>query len=618
MAYFRRKFYYNENNMPDGLKPIYAGFDLLQSHPLFSQLDGTIAVRNAHLSNHSSLACVTKNGEISVNIHARLNAAEWAYVMAHHLLHLAFGHFDKNKMPSAAEIYPLVWNKACDIYVTRFLTDIGFSGSLFQDPSAFYPIKLNDERKIYEYLLDTEGISPKQTYGLNTSSTCDMFGISSPIVYKKGEQNEYTETFAAAINHSIKKVVIHAGGHNASKKKDTVISKASEWFLSHYPLLGGLASSFKIIEDIDLCRRYEIHIAAVDAVHGEIYTNPSCCLTLEEWKFVLAHEYLHAGLCHHERCQGRDHYLWNIACDYVINDWLLAMHIGSMPEEDLLYDESLHNMSAEAIYDLIVKKMRKFKKHATFRGYGKGDLFGDQGPRFEGLHKGISLDEFFKNALREGLDYHTTHSRGYLPAGLIEEIRALSMPPIPWEVQLGRWFDEQFPPLEKHRTYVRPSRRQGSTPNIPRPSYILQEKELKSRTFGVVIDTSGSMCSAQIGLALGAAASYAAAKDVPFVRIIFCDAEATDAGYMAPEDIAGKVEITGRGGTILQPGIDALEKAKDFPPSGPILVITDGYIEDNLKIRRKHAFLIPNGNRLPFRPKGKVFYMENKEPKESY
>ena len=50
MAYFRRKFYYNENNMPDGLKPIYAGFDLLQSHPLFSQLDGTIAVRNAHLS----------------------------------------------------------------------------------------------------------------------------------------------------------------------------------------------------------------------------------------------------------------------------------------------------------------------------------------------------------------------------------------------------------------------------------------------------------------------------------------------------------------------------------------------------------------------------------------
>ena len=347
-----------------------------------------------------------------------------------------------------------------------------------------------------------------------------------------------------------------------------------------------------------------------------IFCNPSCGLSLEEWKFVLAHEYLHAGLCHHERCQGRDHYLWNVACDYVINDWLHEMKIGDMPDEGLLYDESLHNMSAEAIYDLIVKQMRKFKKHATFRGYGQGDLFGNNGPRFEGMGKGITLDEFFKNSLREGLDYHITHSRGYLPAGLVEEIRALAMPPIPWEVELGKWFDEQFPPLEKHRTYARPSRRQGSTPDIPRPSYVLEEKDLESRTFGVVIDTSGSMGSSQIGLALGAIASYAVSKDVPFVRIIFCDAEATDAGYMAPEDIAGRVEITGRGGTILQLGVNALEKAKDFPVTGPILIITDGYIEENLKVKREHAYLIPNGNKLPFRPKGKVFYMENKEPKE--
>ena len=94
------------------------------------------------------------------------------------------------------------------------------------------------------------------------------------------------------------------------------------------------------------------------------------------------------------------------------------------------------------------------------------------------------------------------------------------------------------------------------------------------------------MCSSQIGLALGAIASYAVSKDVPYVRIIFCDAEATDAGFLAPEDIAGRVEITGRGGTILQPGVDALERAKDFPLSGPILIITDGYIEENLKVKK--------------------------------
>ncbi|MBO5153255.1 MAG: hypothetical protein J6C00_02745 [Eubacterium sp.] len=613
MAYLRRKYYSKDEDMPKGLYSLYAGYEILREHPLFSQLRGTISAKTSHLSEKNSISCVTKNGDIYVNISADLSPQEWAYVLAHSLLHLAFGHFDKEKMPAAETIHSAVWSKACDIYIARFLADVGFGASIFPDPAKEYKIKLNDEKKIYDYLLQSEGTEPAQTYGCNSEEHTDMIGVNAPIVYKTGTKNEYVQDFTNAITHSIKKAVSDVGGHDLSKKTDTVVTRAAAWFLAHYPLLGGLASSFRVIEDVDLCHRYEIHIAAVDAVHGEIYANPSCGLTQEEWKFVLAHEYLHAGLCHHERCQGRDHYLWNVACDYVINDWLHEMKIGEMPGEGLLYDETLHNQSAEAIYDTIVKEMRRFKKHATFRGYGHGDLFGNNGPHFEGMEKGVTLDEFFKNSLREGLDYHITHERGYLPAGLVEEIRALSMPPIPWDVQLGIWFDAQFPPLEKHRTYARPSRRQGSTPDIPRPSYALQEKDTESRTFGVVLDTSGSMCSAQIGLALGAIASYAAAKEVPFVRLIFCDAEATDAGYLAPEDLAGRVEITGRGGTILQPGVDTLERAKDFPPTGPILIITDGYIENDLKIKREHAYLIPNGNKLPFRAKGKVFYMENKE-----
>ena len=177
-----------------------------------------------------------------------------------------------------------------------------------------------------------------------------------------------------------------------------------------------------------------------------------------------------------------------------------------------------------------------------------------------------------------------------------------------WDAALAKWFDVQFPPLEKHRTYARPSRRQGATPDIPRPGYAYYEQDLESRTFGVVVDTSGSMSAKQIGMALGSIASYAAAKDVPFVRIIFCDAKATDAGYLAPEDIAGRVKVTGRGGTILQPGVDCLEQANDFPKDGPILIITDGEIENDLKVRREHAFLLPRGNRLPFRTRGEVFY----------
>jgi hypothetical protein len=90
--------------------------------------------------------------------------------------------------------------------------------------------------------------------------------------------------------------------------------------------------------------------------------------------------------------------------------------------------------------------------------------------------------------------------------------------------------------------------------------------------------------------------------------VVFCDAAAYDAGWLSPDDIAGRVGVRGRGGTVLQPGVELLERAGDFPPDGPILLITDARC-DRLRIRRDHAFLIPHGHRLPFRPKGPVFRM---------
>lgn len=96
-------------------------------------------------------------------------------------------------------------------------------------------------------------------------------------------------------------------------------------------------------------------------------------------------------------------------------------------------------------------------------------------------------------------------------------------------------------------------------------------------------------------MALGCIASYSVSRDVFRVRVIFCDAAVYDQGYMAPEIIADKVKVKGRGGTVLQPAINLLEKAEDFPKDGPILIITDGYC-DKLKISYEHAYLIPQGH----------------------
>lgn len=616
-----------QNKLNINRQNLESGIALHKSNPLFSRLGGYLRIQSKAYMGKETAGFVRSNGDIFLNQDYPLSPSQWAYAIAHCQLHLAFGHFDAEKMPGflkenpdgtaewKVSCNPYLWNQACDIYIAKFLYDVKFGTSLNAAPAISFPGSLTDERKIYSYLLEQNCSENYLQYGTASSHSMDMQGLDNPLVYEdqKNKHNEYALKFAYALAHSVSSAVSAAGGHDlAAGRAHTASWKAAQWFINHYPLLGGLASAFQIIEDYNFCIKNEISIAAVDVTCAEIYVNPAAGLSFEELKFVLAHEFLHAGLLHQERCQGRDPYLWNVACDYVINGWLSEMEIGHMPKRGLLYNESLKNISAENLYDRIVRDLRKYAKSDTFRGYGKGDII-DSAKNTPGFrsHDTASLDDFYKSAMQSGLEYHSNTSRGYIPAGLIEEIRALAMPPIPWDVELGRWFDCHFAPLEKRRSYARPSRRQGSTPDIPRPSYVQANIPENSLTFGVVIDTSGSMSTKLIGYALGAIASYAAAKDVPFARVVFCDARAYDAGYLAPEDIAGRVRVQGRGGTILQPGINLLENAQDFPKDGPILVITDSEIEDHLTIHHNHAYLIPRGRRLPFTPRGKVFYFSN-------
>lgn len=220
------------------------------------------------------------------------------------------------------------------------------------------------------------------------------------------------------------------------------------------------------------------------------------------------------------------------------------------------------------------------------------------------------MDAYYRSAIQRGLDYHQQKGRGTLPGDFVEEIRAINQPPIRWDVELAKWFDEQFQPLEPHRTYARLSRRQSSTPDIPRPAWTMPEEQKEQHIFGVLLDTSGSMDRSLLAATLGSIASYAEARDVHHVRVVFCDAAAYDQGIMAPEDIAGTVKVRGRGGTKLQPGIDLLDKDDKFPKEAPLLIITDGAC-DRLNLHgRNHAFLIPAGSRLPFVPRGPVFRLK--------
>jgi predicted metal-dependent peptidase len=328
----------------------------------------------------------------------------------------------------------------------------------------------------------------------------------------------------------------------------------------------------------------------------------------------MAQEILHVGLRHEMRRQGRDPWLWNVACDYVINGWLLEMGVGAAPEEiGYLYDPELKGLSAEDIYDRITGDLRILRKVRKLRGWVEDgpDMLGDK-PEVWWRHGGSDLDAFYRRALQAGLDLHQNANRGYLPGGLIEEIKALDHPVIPWDVALGDWLDSFFDPPETRRSYARASRRQEATPDIARPGKAPPIDRTPDRTFGVVLDTSGSMDRVMLARALGAIRAYALSREVKALRLVQCDAEAHDSGYVTPDDLFETVEIRGRGGTVLMPGVRLLETARDFPVGAPMLVITDGAC-DRLTIRREHAYLSPRDSRFPFKPAGPVFWMREEK-----
>ncbi|MBF0120757.1 MAG: peptidase [Desulfobacterales bacterium] len=583
------------------------GVELIKDNRMFKPLFRHINIirdDKKNLCPKEGYAVVNRNGTIYAHPTRIATPDEWFYILIHCALHLGFGHFQE-KHPWE------LWNIACDCFISRFLKSLKI-GKVPNELDSNIEFMASSEDALFRKF-QNQGVSPELVgYGTAGDRHCDMIWEPLEKIFYLKNPIDWEVIFGEGISYAVEKVVqkesnIDIDDEDKCFHKLTKAQKARKWFISHYPLLGSLAAGFNLIEDSGLCGRMKISVAAINSELQEIYINPAAGLDDEQYRFVIAHELLHVGLRHETRAKGRDYFLWNVACDYIINGWLIEMRIGQMPDFGFLHDPSLKELSAESIYDIIVKDLRRFRKVATFRGYGLGDILNNEHGTWNS-DKGIGLDEFYRRSLINGLEYHQTESRGYIPAGLIEEIRALSQPPIPWDVELARWFDSHFAPVEKHQTYARVSRRQSATPDIPRPRWAPIYGAMDSRTFGVILDTSGSMDRNLLAKALGTIACYSMSRDVPYVRVVFCDATYYDQGYMPPEAIADTVKVRGRGGTILQPAIHFLEKSEDFPKDGPILIITDGFC-DKFNVNREHAFVVPKGNMLPFTPRGKVFYI---------
>lgn len=560
---------------------------------------------------------------IFFNKEIKLKSDEWAFVFATAYVVLAFDMYKSQKVSS------LLNEKSVILFAVDYVHNIlGFT-ELPKAWEGYYKLaeKINfkNEVAVLEQLKDKPELTPYLFNFLNNNESSiapkvanNNFGIIGNAVYKFNEQ------FAHNLIDQAQRTIALKANKNISeeemKQRSIPSNKAQKWFVTHYPLLASLAASFEVVVDLQYCQKHNIEIGAVSAVDKMIFINPNAGLSEDGLKFVIAHEILHVALGHMSRKMGRDHLLWNLACDFVINHWLVEMRLG-VPPEGVYLDRDLANKSADEIYLMLAKDVRLRKKMMTLRSKKAGDNYVEGGVNNKYNKKNdkncdmldddvryfSQFEDACKEALLRGLFIHQSIGRGDIPASLEEEIKIINQPAIPWQVELARWIAIRFPLEESKRTYSRPSRRQSSTPDIPRAKYVRPDEEKNTRTFGVIMDTSGSMDKVLLGKCLGAIVSYASAQEVRSVRLVFCDAETYDEGYIDIDNLINKVKVKGRGGTILQQSVNFLENVSDFPKEAPILILTDGYFESDLKVTRAHAFLVPNRHIVPKQANGEVF-----------
>lgn len=543
------------------------------------------------------------------NLERDSEPGDWPWAIARVRMHAALNHID----PARPD---LAWSAACWAVAEALLINAGIGSR----PTWIAPLpqgyKLNDEK----VLADRLGVAvPDEFLGLGLGAKGQPFWSCNFNVLSDKMRRDASRAFADGVRAAASGAIASVGFRQArAARKESEAEQCRAWFIANYPLLAALASSFNVIDDAEVCERLHVRVAAVHSEMQEIYINPNALLHDEELRFVMAHEILHVGLRHEVRRQGRDPWLWNVACDFVINGWLIEMGVGRAPEAiGYLHDPELKGASAEEIYDRITGDLRLLRKIKKLRGWVEDgpDVLGDK-PEAWWRAGGVDLDAFCRRALQSGLELHQSSGRGHLPGGLIEEIKALDHPVIPWDVALGDWLDSFFEPLEVRRTFARASRRQEASPDIPRPGRAKPLEKTPDRTFGVVLDTSGSMDRLTLARALGAIRAYALSRDVRALRLLQCDAAAHDSGYVSPDDLLETVEIRGRGGTVLMPGVQVLETANDFPRTAPILVITDGACEP-LVIRREHAYLTPSHGQFKHRIQGPLFRMREERKQEA-
>lgn len=308
----------------------------------------------------------------------------------------------------------------------------------------------------------------------------------------------------------------------------------------------------------------EILTAATDGKHLLINPDFFNKLTTAERLTLLAHEALHVLLDHMHRRGARDHKLFNIAADYVINNSLKKAQY-TLPTGGL-YDPQYDGMTTEQVYALLNKKTDQ-QKQDLFNKCKDGAMNGNDVtyPDQVDPADAVTQDEVTAVILRAITQAKAMgQAPGSMPGEIEIELQRTLNPPLLWHIILQNYLTE----FSKEDFTFRKANKRFL------PDYYLPTAYSEAVcNIAVAVDISSSVTDHEFDIFISKIDEIKRTMNPKETTVISFNTRITAVQKLSKDDdVLKKLKFKGRGGTDVT---ELLQWSADNKPT-VMIVFTDG------------------------------------------
>lgn len=373
-------------------------------------------------------------------------------------------------------------------------------------------------------------------------------------------------------------------------------------FLFNHPFLSVLAlsidSEFK--ENINSAFLTDGFKITIDTSKLEKYSK-------DEITYLYAHTLLHIVLKHPYRQKTRDKYIWNQACDVVINNILSTFeNVGIRPTDEII-DLDLNDKCVEEVYEILYKKKEELSKTTPDK---KGNIESNSYDKSK-----LDLDEVLiksEKTNQEKLDgiiiqaLSLAKKSSNLYEGMSVEIYTLIKPEIDLHDVLKEYLISSF--FEKQISYERPNKR-----FIDRGIYMPGTKKLNDNlNIFVALDSSSSVSLDEYKKFLGIVSEIAESFYEYKIDILPFDLKVRSEYIISFDSfnpLSNKELLIPKsnGGTSFDELLRYLKKSSEVRNDSLLIALTDGDFEISEALLCNTLFIISNKKNIrKFESHGRV------------